>query len=199
MLSTGDSEHRILAGSPAATASQEPAALTSALNALNATLAGRTLDNLQSAGDTPAPDDLNAPAARSLYTSLCQAVQQIARALSEDTERAVVEGASEILRQPEFKDVAKLEGVLEALQTRAGVVEFLSMAFPGSPATVVIGHENPVETLRDCSVITAHYYIGSRERGTLGVIGPTRMDYDRAVPAVNLMAQSLSELLTRLV
>ena len=62
----------------------------------------------------------------------------------------------------------------------------------------MIGRENPVEPLQECSVVTAYYYIGIRERGTLGVVGPTRMDYDRAVPAVSLMAKSLSDLLTRL-
>ena len=199
MLSTGGSEHRILAGEASKAAAQEPAALTQALNAVNAALAGRTLESVPPSGaEIQPPDDLTSPIARNLFASLAQSLQQISRSISDGTDRAVVEGASEILRHPEFQDVAKLEGVLSALQTRASVFEFLSAAFPGTEATVVIGHENPVASMRECSVVTAHYYIGSRERGTLGIVGPTRMDYDRAVPAVSLMARSLSELLTGL-
>jgi heat-inducible transcriptional repressor len=198
MLSTGSSEHRILTGAASTLASQEPAGLTQALAALNASLAGRTLDLLRGEGESTPPDDLTGAAARALYVSLAQATEQIARSISDGTDRPVIEGANEILRQPEFKDVAKLDRVLEALQTRTTIFQFLSTAFPGSDPTVVIGHENPVETLRECSVVTAYYYIGAHERGTLGVVGPTRMDYNRAIPAVNLMARSLSELLTRM-
>ena len=69
----------------------------------------------------------------------------------------------------------------------------------GSPnVTVVIGAENPVQAMQECSVVTASYYVGTRERGTIGVVGPTRMDYDRAVPAVSFFARSLSQTLTRL-
>ncbi len=198
ILSTGGSEHRILTGSASHLAMTEPAALTEALNAVNSRLAGRTLDTLSSPTDLVPPDDLRRPESRTLFVALSECAQQIARSINDGSDRPVVEGASEILRQPEFKDVGKVEGVLESLQTRATVFDILSHAFPGEEATVVIGSENPVEAMRECSVVTAHYFIGSRERGTLGVVGPTRMDYDRAVPAVNLMARSLSELLTRL-
>ena len=200
MLSTGGSEHRILAGEAALLAGQEPAALTQALNAVNAAFAGANLDILQGIAPSLAPNDLNGHAARSLYLALAESARQIARSVSGGSERPVVEGATEILRHPEFQDVAKLEGVLDALQTRASIGDH-----PGEstgkkcPApAVLIGRENPVEPLQECSVVTAYYYIGTRERGTLGVVGPTRMDYDRTVPAVSLMAKSLSDLLTRL-
>jgi heat-inducible transcriptional repressor len=201
-LSTGGSEHRILSGSASLLAVQEPAALTQALNAINTILAGTTLEVLRlgaEAGvETSPPDDLTWPAAKSLFAALAQATGQIARSISEGTSRPVIEGAAEILRHPEFQDVAKFDRVLDALQTRATVFQFLSTGFPGADATVVIGHENPVENMHECSVVTAHYYIGTQERGTLGVVGPTRMRYDRAIPAVNLMARSLTEVLTTL-
>ena len=206
MLSTGGSEHRILTGEAAQLAGQEPAALTQAMNAVNAAFAGATLDILQGVapGTAPSsiPSDLNGHAARSLYLALAESARQIARSVSGGSERPVVEGATEILRHPEFQDVAKLEGVLDALQTRAAIGERPTPSSSGGKknpvSAVVIGRENPLEPLQECSVVTAYYYIGTRERGTLGVVGPTRMDYDRAVPAVSLMAKSLSDLLTRL-
>jgi heat-inducible transcriptional repressor len=89
--------------------------------------------------------------------------------------------------------VSKIEGVLESLQSRPDALEAFAEV-----ASVVIGAENPIAALRDCTVITAPYYIGTRERGTLGVVGPTRMDYDRTVPAVSFMARNLSELLSHM-
>jgi heat-inducible transcriptional repressor len=52
--------------------------------------------------------------------------------------------------------------------------------------------------MQECSVVTAPYYLRSRERGTIGVLGPTRMDYDRAVPAVGFFARTLTDTLSRL-
>ena len=63
---------------------------------------------------------------------------------------------------------------------------------------VVIGSENSVTTLRECSVVTAPYFVGTRQRGSIGVVGPTRMNYDRAIPAVGFFARTLSQTLTRL-
>jgi heat-inducible transcriptional repressor len=198
LLSTGESQHRMITGTPALLAQQDPAALTEAHNAINAAIAGRSLEELRAAGESPIPDGLTNPRARALYSALSQGILQIGRTVAEEADRAVVEGAGEIFRQPEFQDVAKLEAVLNALQTRVGVVDFISMALASGNATVVIGEENPIETMRECSVVTAYYHVGTRERGTLGIVGPTRMDYDRAVPAVNWVARSLSDILTRL-
>ena len=65
-------------------------------------------------------------------------------------------------------------------------------------ATIIIGGENDFLGMQECSVITTPYRIGDRQAGYLGVVGPTRMNYDRAVAAVGLMAQSLSQMLTHL-
>lgn len=198
LLSTGDTETRLLSGHAAALAMDEPGSLAAALNALNAEWSGKTLDSLRLLPDNQIapPADLSDRAAISLYRALAESVRHIlSAAASED--RVVIEGAREILRQPEFQDVAKLEGVLDTLQTRARIFDLFPRG-ARNEATVVIGMENPVEAMRECSVVTAPYYIGTRERGTLGVVGPTRMDYDHTLPLVSFMARSLSDLLSRL-
>ena len=102
------------------------------------------------------------------------------------------------MRQPEFRDVAKIECVLETLQRGTLLFQTLSRALLGADVTVVIGAENHVPAMTECSVVSASYYVGTRKRGTLGVVGPTRMDYDRAVPAVGFFSRTLSRTLTRL-
>ncbi len=70
------------------------------------------------------------------------------------------------------------------------------MSGPRCPS--IIGQENPLEEMRDCSFVGARYKIHDRPAGAIGVLGPTRMDYRRAVSAVDFMARNLGELLTAL-
>jgi heat-inducible transcriptional repressor len=198
LLSTGESETRLLAGAAAKHADAEPSALTAANNALNIRWAGMTLETIGNAhgDDLVPPLDLVSQHARALFTVLSDALRHIARSVS--AERTVVEGAREMFRQPEFHDVQKLDPVLETIQNQIQLADAISGGLRTGEVTVVIGAENDIEPLRECSVVTASYHIGTSERGTIGVIGPTRMDYDRTLPAVAFMAKSLSDLLTGL-
>ncbi len=195
ILSTGQVENRLLCPAPPEAAAASSGELAAVSNALSAAFAGQPLDTLP---DAPfaAPIEF-APPLRSLYTALIAADQQMARHAADD-DSIYLEGASEILRQPEFRDVAKIESVLETLQRGTLLFQTLSRALLGPDVTVVIGAENHVPAMTECSVVTASYYVGTRKRGTLGVVGPTRMDYDRAVPAVGFFSRTLSRTLTRL-
>ncbi len=195
ILSTGQVENRLLCPAPPEAASATASDIAAVANALNAALAGQAIDALPAA-PSAAPGEL-APPLRALYETLIAAARQMAQAAAED-DSIYLEGASEILRQPEFKDVAKIECVLETLQRGTLLFQTLSRALLGADVTVVIGAENHVPAMTECSVVSASYYVGTRKRGTLGVVGPTRMDYDRAVPAVGFFSRTLSRTLTRL-
>ncbi|MBV9851610.1 MAG: heat-inducible transcription repressor HrcA [Armatimonadetes bacterium] len=195
LFSTGQAENRLL-GPPPDAPEATPAEIVALGNALDAALAGQTLDALAAPEATPPPPELQG-AQRARFDALAEAVRQMARQAA-DEDQVYLEGTREILRQPEFRDVGKIESVLETLQRRTLLYQSLSHALWHSDVTVVIGAENPVQAMQECSVVTASYYVGARERGTIGVVGPTRMDYDRAVPAVSFFARSLSQTLTRL-
>jgi len=62
--------------------------------------------------------------------------------------------------------------------------------------TIRIGPENQLPELSDCSILTATYQAGGNSKGTLGIIGPTRMNYNRAISVLKYMGMALSELLT---
>lgn len=196
LTTTGQTLTRMLSASDACLASAEPGRLEAATNAVNQRFSGLSMQMIGSSSDDTAPADLTNATARALYAAIADAVRQMARRACQ--ENPVVEGAREILRQPEFHDVAKLGGVLEALQTETQVAHLFTMAQKRDDVTVVIGSENPVEALRDCAVVTAPYYAGPRECGALAVIGPTRMSYDQTLPAVSFMARSLSSVLSGL-
>ena len=123
------------------------------------------------------------------------AITDAARSMTD--ERVFVEGTSQLLRQPEFRDIARLEQLLSALEQGSALYQLFSRAFEEDAVTVIIGEEAPVEAMRECSVVTSRYRIGDRAGGFIGIVGPTRMHYERAVGAVGLMARSLSDILTK--
>lgn len=103
-------------------------------------------------------------------------------------------GASNILSFPEYNDVEKAKGFLSVLETKEKLVQLLEnhgeMAF-----TVRIGPETGIPELEDCSLVTATYRLSDNTHGTIGVIGPTRMQYGRVLSILNAMGQQLSEVL----
>lgn len=124
-------------------------------------------------------------------------VELLIQGLAEEKgEQLYATGTTNILNQPEFRDVERAIVLLEALEQKEQLLSALSSAAKSSGVQVVIGRENVYSPMQNCSLVTCTYYVGSDVVGTLGVLGPTRMDYARVVSAVNLVAQALSELLT---
>jgi heat-inducible transcriptional repressor len=191
LLSTGQVEHRLVELKSAPPDSD----LILLSNYLNARVADHELEEVGRAGrvqDVPAELTAHSAALGKIFAAL----GQMARTLSE--RRVYLEGAHQLLRQPEFQDVQRLEAVLTALEQGNALYEVLSRALLGHEVTIIIGTENTYVPMQECSVITTSYRIGSRPAGYLGVVGPTRMNYDRAAAAVGLMAQNLSQMLTNL-
>lgn len=188
LFSSGHVQHRLLD----LTHAPREAALHRVTNFLNDALAGRELAEVAASKLSAVPAELGAE--RKLLAQVHGVVADVARGLSDD--RLFLEGAAHILRQREFQDVLRLEQLLSALEHRSVLYRVFSRAYEDD-VTVIIGTEAPVEAMYECSVVTSAYQIGGRRGGYIGVVGPTRMDYERAVSAVRLMAQSLSSLLTR--
>ena len=104
-----------------------------------------------------------------------------------------MDGTANMLKQPEFAHGGRIASIMGILERRRALFQLLS-----EDATVIIGAENQFDEMRECSFVTSRYSIGGEVRGSIGLIGPTRMDYRRAVAAVKFMASNLSELLTSL-
>lgn len=108
-------------------------------------------------------------------------------------EKVYLAGTLNILNQPEFRDIKRVKTLLSLLEQEKVLMEILSdKCAPEEGINVKIGGENTVEGLQDCSTITATYQIDGRVIGSVGVIGPTRMDYEKAVTIVEFMTQHLS-------
>jgi heat-inducible transcriptional repressor len=189
LFSTGHVEHRVLEVSGSPGASQ----LDRISGYLNERLAGKELEAVTTQGLGPVAPELAAE--QGLLTVVYRGIADAVRALADN--KVFLEGTSHILRQREFQDVLRLEHLLSVLHQRSVLFQVFSRGGLGEDVTVIIGSENQVEEMADCSVVSSPYKIGSRTAGFIGVVGPTRMDYDRAVSAVGTMARSLSSLLTK--
>ena len=104
-----------------------------------------------------------------------------------------VGGTSNMLSYPEYSDVEKARSFLSLMETRDKLAQIIrangEMAF-----TVRIGPETGVPEMVDCSIVTATYSTGNGQQGTLGVIGPTRMQYSRVLSILNVMGHQLTDL-----
>lgn len=109
-----------------------------------------------------------------------------------ESERVVLGGATNILNQPEFKDVTKLRSIMRVLEERDLVFKLVANS-AANPASVSIGAENPLDELKECSIITATYHFGGMQTGHLSILGPTRMEYPRLISLLNFVGRVISE------
>lgn len=130
-------------------------------------------------------------------------VVSVTRALEQDlthhdAERMFLDGTSNIVHEEKFADLETVRGVIGALEHRRLLLEVLADALSTSKVSVRIGSENSVEEMQSCAVITAPYGTNDQPLGSLGVVGPTRMDYRRTISAVHEVAWNLGRMLSGL-
>lgn len=128
-----------------------------------------------------------------------ETMQLLVKALeTKEKERVYLEGAVNILEQPEFKEIEKLKPIMMLLETEEKRYNILADSSLTHGIRITIGEENTEEAAHECSIVTATYEVGGRTLGAIGVLGPTRMDYARVVSVVGFVAEYLSDLLTDL-
>jgi len=103
-----------------------------------------------------------------------------------------VGGTHNILNYPEYSDVDKARAFLSVLETKDKLLSLVKAG--GGEVSVRIGEETGMPEMSDCSVVTAQYAIGSSHRGAVGIIGPTRMPYDKVLKTLTTISQTLTEL-----
>lgn len=108
-----------------------------------------------------------------------------------------VDGTAKILDRPEFEDVRKMKILFETLEEKAKLVRILNACLQshGRGVKILIGRENLSSEMHECTLILAPYHYRDRVVGALGVVGPRRMKYDRAISTVNYVADVCTRLL----
>lgn len=121
--------------------------------------------------------------------------QMLEEADGVSVEEVFTDGITNVLEQPEFAQGSKLRGVLDVLRRSDFLEQLLPVLKRGEGVHVIIGHENTIDAMHEISLIFAPYGEPDRALGLLGVLGPTRMPYPRAIPTVRYLATLMNELI----
>jgi heat-inducible transcriptional repressor len=126
---------------------------------------------------------------------VARSVVHMMRAEEEDAyEEPHVDGLRHMLDQPELVSSSRLPDIVGLFEQKGLLKSLLPRLLTGDGVKVVIGRENEDDVMRDCSVIVSRYGIPGEVGGALGVMGPTRMRYDRAISTVGFLSLVMSEL-----
>ncbi len=161
------------------------------VNLLNAKLVNTPLTRVRSKLTREVAQEL--ATALEQYEGAIEVLDELSRVAEADQEQVFIEGASNMLSQPEFRDVDKVRPLLAMLERHSDASRVLPAA---DGMQVRIGRENDVPTLQDCTVISAAYTLSGIPVGRIGVVGPTRMNYARAMQILNYASGALSKLMS---
>ena len=112
-------------------------------------------------------------------------------------EDMVVSGQTRLMEYGELSDMARLRQLFEAFASKRDILHLLDQALTARGVQIFIGEESGSDIFEQCSLVTAPYESEGRILGVLGVIGPTRMAYDRVIPIVDMTARLLGAALTQ--
>lgn len=164
-----------------------PAELEQAANYLNSEYAGLELTEVRR-GVVRAMQR-----AKDTATSLLQAVMDVAEQAQQVTNRRdyVLAGQTNLMSFSEFSNLGTLRGLFDAFAEKRDILHLLDQCINSNGVQIFIGDESGYKVLGNCSVVTSPYSVDGKTLGVLGVIGPTRMAYERVIPLVDVTAKLL--------
>lgn len=125
-------------------------------------------------------------------------IDAVAEAIKADDDLEIyTSGANNIFKYPELADNQKASDIISTFEEKQSLSELVQETLADEKGTgiqVYIGNETPIQSMKDCSVVTATYELEEGMKGTIGIIGPKRMDYDKVVGALQTLKHQLDEL-----
>lgn len=125
-------------------------------------------------------------------------IDAIAEGIKEEEDLEIyTSGANNIFKYPELADQQRASEIINTFEEKQMLTELVQDTLSDENNTgiqVYIGNETPIQSMKDCSVVTATYELGEGMRGTIGIIGPKRMDYDKVVGTLKTITHQLDEL-----
>jgi len=181
-------QHRIIDADPELTQKD----LTRISAFLNEKFSGLTLDTIRNRLIA----EMNAE--RDMYDRLLQKALELGQKVLEQQpqDELYLIGTSNILDLPDFADdMEKMKVLFRTFEEKAVILKLLNTCLETHGIQIFIGSESPLTGIEDCSFVVSSYRGGDQVMGTLGVIGPTRMEYARVIPLVDRTAKLLGRLL----
>lgn len=185
----GDVQNRILLTEKP----YSPAELVSVANYLNQNFAGLDFEQIRSRLHAELQQ------LRNDITPLMQAALEAGgEALSDESGCYIISGEKNLLDVEELSsNMKRLRQLFDLFEQKSSLVRLLDLSCHADGVQIFIGGESGIAPLDECSVVTAPYEVGGQVVGSVGVIGPTRMAYERVIPIVDITAKLLSTVLTQ--
>jgi heat-inducible transcriptional repressor len=185
----GDVQNRILFTEREYT----PSELVSAANFINQNYSGHSFEDIRQRLHEALRE------IRQDLTSLMNiALAASDQAVTEGNEQYVISGERNLLAAQDLsQDMSRMRQLFELFERKTSLVQILDLSLRGEGVQIFIGGESGVGAPDEVSVVTSPYKVGGEVVGTVGVIGPTRMAYDRVVPIVDVTAKLLSSALSQ--
>ena len=121
--------------------------------------------------------------------------------IDEEDMEIYTSGATNIFKYPELADTTRASELISAFEEKRQLADLVRDRMSDGENTgiqVYIGNELPIQTMKDCSVVTATYELGRGVHGTIGIIGPKRMDYENVVDSLKALKEQLDEVLKKI-
>lgn len=159
---------------------------------LNTTVTGLTVDELKRQLVRLERENGSQPLLREVLNIIFETVQNA------DDVQIVTGGTTNIFKYPELCVSEIARDLITALEDKKGLTSLISPATPADGSIrFYIGEETPVKSMKDCSVVTATYELSDGVSGTIGIIGPKRMDYEMVVETLNNIRMRLDDLFNK--
>lgn len=157
--------------------------------ALNTVLAGLSIEEINLGVMTTL-----ASQAGEFESVVSEVLKAITEAIAtEEQMKIYTSGATNIFKYPELSDKERASQLLTTLEEKSQLTELINEGDEKTGIQVYIGSESPVQSMKDCSVVTATYELEDGFKGTIGIIGPKRMDYEKVVDALRNVKEQLSD------
>lgn len=160
---------------------------------MNNRLTGLSLDKIKAAVLREIKQDIQADSA--LYEAAIEALRTTLA--TEKKDKVYMGGTSQLLEQPEFRDVDKVRSILTMLEQEQLIYDILHMN-DGNDLAITIGQENKYTGIKDCSLIQATYRIEGQVVGAVAVLGPTRMEYGKIIAVMEFMRSHLGDVVKKI-
>lgn len=165
-----------------------PAELQQAANYLNSIYSGRSLDAVRKAVLKELQEDQER-----MNQGMLDAVKMAQLAFDHDNKKDdyVLTGETNLMGFSELSDMDRLKNLFEAFSQKQGVIHLLDQCMKADGVQIFIGEESGYRAFDHCSLVTSSYSVSDEVVGVLGVIGPTRMAYEKIIPYVDVTAKLL--------
>jgi len=169
-----------------------PGELVEAANYINHNFAGQSFEDVRSKLQRELHE-----IRQDMIQLMSAAIEAGNRAVNEDVNDYVISGERNLLQVQDLSsDMKRLRQLFDLFEQKTSLLQILDISLRGQGVQIFIGGESGVSAPDEVSVVTAPYRVGGEVVGTVGVIGPTRMAYDRVIPIVDVTAKLLSSALS---